>query len=144
MIRNASLLRRPLLLATLLACVAAGAGALAPEAAAQDSMMRPFGMDNASYSDPFYAPARDNAGVRVVVNGRPADLQDRSGGYQSSFGQSRFARSGVSGGPTLRQTTLAATAVGNSVSVSNVSNSTIFVQSYNAGNQIAVVNGRGN
>lgn len=110
-----------------LACVGA--------AHADPDMMRPFGMSAGGYEDPFYAPSRDNSGVRVVVNGRAVDLQERSGGYSAAYPM----RGGVSGGPTLRGPTLSATAIGNSVSVSNTSNSTIFVNAVNAGNQYAVM-----
>jgi hypothetical protein len=46
-------------------------------------------------------------------------------------------------GPTLRGPTLTASAVGNNISVSNVSNATIIVNAMNTGNQIARVQGRG-
>jgi hypothetical protein len=102
---------------------------------ADPDMMRPFGISAGGYEDPFYAPSRDNSGVRVVVNGRAVDLQERSGGYSAAYPM----RGGVSGGPTLRGPTLSATAIGNSVSVSNTSNSTIFVNAVNAGNQFAIM-----
>ena len=109
--------------------------ACAGTAQADPDMMRPFGMSAGGYEDPFYAPSRDNSGVRVVVNGRAVDLQERSGGYSAAYPM----RGGVSGGPTLRGPTLSAMAIGNSVSVSNTSNSTIFVNAVNAGNQYAVM-----
>ena len=109
--------------------------ACAGAAHADPDMMRPFGMSAGGYEDPFYAPSRDNSGVRVVVNGRAVDLQERSGGYNAVYPM----RGGVSGGPTLRGPTLSATAIGNSVSVSNTSNSTIFVNAVNAGNQYAIM-----
>jgi hypothetical protein len=109
--------------------------ACAGTAQADPDMMRPFGMSAGGYEDPFYAPSRDNSGVRVVVNGRAVDLQERSGGYSAAYPM----RGGVSGGPTLRGPTLSAMAIGNSVAVSNTSNSTIFVNAVNAGNQYAVM-----
>jgi len=109
--------------------------ACAGAAHADPDMMRPFGMSAGGYEDPFYAPSRDNSGVRVVVNGRAVDLQERSGGYSAAYPM----RGGVSGGPTLRGPTLSAMAIGNSVAVSNTSNSTIFVNAVNAGNQYAVM-----
>jgi hypothetical protein len=115
------------------------------QAQPDDAMTRPYGMDDTSYSEPFYAAGRDNSGVRIVVNGRPVDLQDRSGGYAGGYAPGRWTRPGradASTGVTLPRPTLAATAVGNSVSVSNVSNTTLFVQMQNNGNQISTANGR--
>jgi hypothetical protein len=120
---------RTVLLSMSLSLACAGAAHADPD------MMRPFGMSAGGYEDPFYAPSRDNSGVRVVVNGRAVDLQERSGGYSAAYPM----RGGVSGGPTLRGPTLSAMAIGNSVSVSNTSNSTIFVNAVNAGNQYAVM-----
>jgi hypothetical protein len=117
------------LLAISLSAACAGASAAEPD------MTRPYGMNSGSYQDPYYAPSRDNSGVRVVVNGRSVDLQDRSGGYSSAYPMG----GGVSSGPTLRGPTLSATAIGNSVAVSNTSNSTIFVNAVNAGNQYAIM-----
>jgi hypothetical protein len=115
----------------LLLCAAAGVCFGSP-ALANDDMSRPFGMASGGYEDPFYAPSRDDDGVRVVVNGRAVDLQQRSGytSYQPM-------RRGVSGGATLRGPTLTANAIGNAISVSNTSNSTIFVNAINSGHQIA-------
>jgi hypothetical protein len=45
-------------------------------------------------------------------------------------------------GPTLRGPTLSAAAIGNNISISNVSNSTIIVTATNTGNQIATAQGR--
>lgn len=117
--------------------VIAFSAAFAGAAHADPDMMRPFGMSAGGYEDPFYAPSRDNSGVRVVVNGRAVDLQERSGGYSAAYPM----RGGVSagGGTTLRGPTLSAVAVGNSVSVSNTSNSTVFVNAVNAGNQYAIM-----
>ncbi len=115
------------------------------QAQPDDAMTQPFGMEGTSYSEPFYAAGRDNAGVRIVVNGRPVDLQDRSGGYAGNYAPGRWTRPGradASTGVTLPRPTLSATAVGNSVSVSNVSNTTLFVQMQNNGNQVATTNGR--
>jgi hypothetical protein len=120
---------RTVLLSMSLSLACAGAAHADPD------MMRPFGMSAGGYEDPFYAPSRDNSGVRVVVNGRAVDLQERSGGYSAAYPM----RGGVSGGPTLRGPTLSAMAIGNSVAVSNTSNSTIFVNAVNAGNQYAVM-----
>ena len=120
---------RTVLLSMSLSLACAGAAHADPD------MMRPFGMSAGGYEDPFYAPSRDNSGVRVVVNGRAVDLQERSGGYSAAYPM----RGGGSGGPTLRGPTLSAMAIGNSVSVSNTSNSTIFVNAVNAGNQYAVM-----
>jgi len=122
-------------------CVVAMAlGASASGAAlANEDMTRPFGMTSGGYEDPFYAPSRDDAGVRVVVNGRAVDLQERSGGYTAPY----QLRGGVSGGATLRGPTLSAVAIGNSISITNTSNSTIFVNAFNAGNQYAVVRSKG-
>ena len=123
---------RSILLALSLSSACAGAAHADPD------LMRPFGISAGGYEDPFYAPSRDNSGVRVVVNGRAVDLQERSGGYTAAYPM----RGGVSAGPTLRGPTLAATAIGNSVSVSNTSNSTIFVNAFNAGNQYAIMRSR--
>lgn len=111
---------------------------LAGTALADQDMSRPFGMSSATYDDPYYAPSRDNSGVRLVVNGRAIDLQERSG-YKAPYQM----RSSVSGGTTLRGPTLSATAVGNAISISNTSNSTIFVNAFNAGNQYAVARAGG-
>ena len=107
-----------------------------------ERMYQAYGMDGQSYSDPFYAPARDDSGVRLVVNGRPVDLQDRTGGYTTSFGSGYGHSGSVMAGPTLRGPTLNATAVGNNISVANVSNTTIIVNATNNGNQIATAQGR--
>lgn len=117
------------------------------QAQPDDTMLRPYGMEATSYAEPYYAPGRDNAGVRIVVNGRPVDLQDRSGGYARGYAPGRWTRSGradASAGVTLPRPTLSATAVGNSVSLSNVSNTTLFLQMQNNGAQIATANGRRN
>jgi hypothetical protein len=123
---------KPALVALFLTAACTGAAHADPE------MMRPFGVSTGGYEDPFYAPSRDNSGVRVVVNGRAVDLQERSGGYTAAYPM----RGGVSDGPTLRGPTLAATAIGNSISVSNTSNSTIFVNAFNTGNQYAIMRSR--
>lgn len=117
---------------------------IAGEADAQspaEQMYQPYGMEGDSYADPFYAPARSEEGVRLVVNGRPVDLRDRTGGYTYSYGSGGFS-AGPMTGPTLRGPTLNATAVGNNISVSNVSNTTIIVNATNTGNQIATAQGR--
>lgn len=116
---------------------------LASAQIAPERMSQAYGMEGASYSDPFYAPSRDNSGVRLVVNGRPVDLQDRSGGYTTSYGSSFGSGNPVMRGPTLGGPTLTASAVGNNISVSNVSNATIIVNAMNMGNQFAKVQGRG-
>ncbi|MFZ4687471.1 MAG: hypothetical protein ACOYMK_17925, partial [Hyphomonadaceae bacterium] len=126
--------KKPAMLRTVLLSMSLSL-ACAGTAQADPDMMRPFGMSAGGYEDPFYAPSRDNSGVRVVVNGRAVDLQERSGGYSAAYPM----RGGVSGGPTLRGPTLSAMAIGNSVAVSNTSNSTIFVNAVNAGNQYAVM-----
>lgn len=115
-----------------LLCVVAGVCFASP-ALASDDMDRPFGMASGGYEDPFYPPSRDNSGVRVVVNGRAVDLQERPG-----YNSSQPMRRGIAGGATLRGPTLTANAIGNAVSVSNTSNSTIFVNAINTGHQIAV------
>lgn len=112
---------------------------LAVAQGAPERMRQAYGMEGGSYSDPFYAPSRDNSGVRLVVNGRPVDLQDRSGGYTTSYGSG----ASLMRGPTLGGPTLTASAVGNNISVSNVSNSTIIVNAVNKGNQFATIQGRG-
>ena len=99
---------RTVLLSMSLSAACAGAAHADPD------MMRPFGVSAGGYEDPFYAPSRDNSGVRVVVNGRAVDLQERSGGYSADYPM----RGGVSGGPTMRGPTLSSMAIGNSVSVS--------------------------
>lgn len=124
-------------LATLIAALLALSGT-AQAQMAQERMGQAYGMERGSYSDPFYAPSRDNSGVRLVVNGRPVDLQDRSGGYTTSYGSG----TPMMRGPTLGGPTLMASAVGNNISVSNVSNATIIVNAMNKGNQIARVQGR--
>ena len=116
---------------------------LASAQVAPERMGQAYGMEGSSYSDPFYAPARDDSGVRLVVNGRPVDLQDRSGGYTTSYGSSFGSGTSVMRGPTLSGPTLTASAVGNNISISNVSNATIIVNAMNTGNQIARVQGRG-
>lgn len=116
---------------------------LASAQSAPEQMYQPYGIEGQSYADPFYAPARDEAGVRLVVNGRPVDLRDRTGGYAAPFFSSRQGQGGsVMAGPTLRGPTLSAAAIGNNISVSNVSNSTIIVTATNTGNQIATAQGR--
>jgi hypothetical protein len=107
-----------------------------------ERMYQAYGMDGQSYEDPFYAAGRDDGGVRLVVNGRPIDLQDRSAGYSGWFGAGDGFSSRMMSGPTLRGPTLGATAVGNNISVSNVSNTTVIVNATNNGNQIAVAQGR--
>jgi len=116
---------------------------LASAQSAPEQMSQAYGMEGQSYADPFYAPARDEAGVRLVVNGRPVDLRDRTGGYAAPFFSSRQGQgASVMAGPTLRGPTLSAAAIGNNITVSNVSNSTIIVTATNTGNQIATVQGR--
>lgn len=116
---------------------------LASAQSSPEKMYQAYGMDGQSYADPFYAPARDESGVRLVVNGRPVDLRDRTGGYAAPFFSSRQGQgAGVMAGTTLRGPTLSAAAIGNNISVSNVSNSTIIVTATNTGNQIATAQGR--
>jgi hypothetical protein len=116
---------------------------LALAQSAPEQIYQAYGMEGETYADPFYAPARDEAGVRLVVNGRPVDLRDRTGGYAAPFFGSRQRQGGsVMSGPTLRGPTLSAAAIGNNIAVSNVSNSTIIVTATNTGNQIATAQGR--
>lgn len=126
------LMLRPLLLGLALSLCSISA------AQADDEMSRPFGISSGDYETPFYAPSRDNSGVRLVVNGRAVDLQERS-----SYTSPQPMRTGVSHGPTLRGPTLSASAIGNAINVSNTSNSTIFIHSFNAGNQYAVARAGG-
>jgi hypothetical protein len=116
---------------------------LASAQMAPERMGQAYGMEGSSYSNPFYAPSRDSSGVRLVVNGRPVDLRDRSGRYTTSYGSSFSSGGPLMRGPTLGGPTLTASAVGNNISVSNVSNATIIVNATNMGNQFAKVQGRG-
>jgi hypothetical protein len=140
--RNSIMIRFPAKSLSGLAALAMFSG-LASAQVAPERMGQAYGMEGSSYSDPFYAPARDDSGVRLVVNGRPVDLQDRSGGYTTSYGSSFGSGGSMMQGPTLRGPTLTASAVGNNISISNVSNATIIVNAMNTGNQIARVQGRG-
>lgn len=122
----------------MLSCTQPASAQSAPE-----QIYQAYGMEGQSYADPFYAPARDESGVRLVVNGRPVDLRDRTGGYAAPFFSSRQGQgASVMAGPTLRGPTLSAAAIGNNITVSNVSNSTIIVTATNTGNQIATAQGR--
>jgi hypothetical protein len=103
-------------------------------------MLQHYGMSPSDMSSPYRPPERDPQGVRLVVNGRMVDLSDDRG---SPFGGSSFS-SGVGGrGPsTLSGSTLSSAAIGNNVSISNVRNSTIFINQQNNGIQASVLNGR--
>jgi len=105
-----------------------------------DPMLQPYGMGAGDFASPYRPPERDPQGVRLVVNGRMVDLSDDRG---TPFGGSSFS-SGVGGrGPsTLSGSTLSAAAIGNSISISDVRNSTIVINQQNNGVQAAFLNGR--
>lgn len=104
---------------------------------------QPWGYDAGQQYRPYEAARRDSGGNRIIINGRVVDLGDSAspGSYNSSLSQpksTQFSRSG----PINYGTTLNAVAIGNSIDLRGISNSTLILNQYNYGQQIANVPGK--
>lgn len=99
----------------------------------------PYGWSNRQAAEPYRPESRDAAGNRILYNGRPVTLPNGQAGPSS---RAASFNSGVSslGPSTLSRTTLTAAAIGNSVDIRNVRNSTIIINQHNTGRQSATVN----
>jgi hypothetical protein len=96
---------------------------------------QPYGSTPGDYQTPYSAPQRDQYNNRLVVNGRVVDLGDSN--HPSPSSRAAFS-SGVSAGSgMLRGPSLTAMSVGNSIELTAVSNSTIFITQHNNGRQDA-------
>jgi len=110
-----------------------------------DQIRRTYGVTPDVEASAYRFPARDQNGVRLVVNGRPVDLggsrsagparlSDPNAGYGGQLSSS--TRTGRLPSSTLNSTT----AVGNNVTISNVRNSTISITQINNGRVTATGN----
>lgn len=127
---------RQLLVATAISMTILPSLAVAQQNGA-DQIRRTYGMTPDVEASPYRTPARDQNGVRLIINGRPVDLGGprpagpaRLADPNSSAGQlSPSTRSGRLPSSTLGNST----AIGNIVSINNVRNSTINVTQINNG-----------
>lgn len=99
----------------------------------------PYGWSNREASEPYRANGRDAGGNRIVYNGQVVSLPNDRRGPSS---QAAVFSGGVAsmGASTLSRHTLTAAAIGNSVDIRNVRNSTIIINQQNTGRQSATVN----
>ena len=100
---------------------------------------QPYGMNAGETSRPYTAPARDENGNRIVINGQVV-------GSGTSNPARRSGSIASQGGSTLPSSTLGAAGVtavsiGNSVSINGTYGSTIIINQTNNASQTVNVNG---
>jgi hypothetical protein len=118
------------------------AGAAASAQNGGHPQTQPWGHTHSSAHEPYKPVSRDSQGNRLIINGRVVDMGDSAspGSYNSSV--SRPGYSTLSQGGTLRRgPSLNAVAIGNSIELTGISNSTLILNQYNYGQQIASVPG---
>lgn len=96
---------------------------------------QPYGSSPGDYQTPYSAPQRDQYNNRLVVNGRVVDLGESN--HPSPSSRAAFSSGVSSGAGMLRGPSLTAMSVGNSVELTAVANSTIFITQHNNGRQDA-------
>lgn len=113
-------------------------------AQAQDfrSVSTPYGQEAGSHAKPREMRTKDAGAPTVNYNGRLISLSE-SNTSRDGYASKRLSMFSLGGGSTLNRTTLQATAVGNSVSISGTfTNSNITINQRNNGNQNAYVYAR--
>ena len=100
---------------------------------------QPWGYEYGEQNGHYEAASRGQSGNRLIVNGRVVDLGDS--GSPSTHQSSVFNSATSSGLPmnvTLGHgTTLNSVAIGNSIDLRGISNSTLILNQYNFGTQSA-------
>lgn len=100
----------------------------------------PYGYSPGETARPYEAPARDENGNRIVINGQligsGTSNPARSGGSLASRGGSTLPSGGTLGGASIN-----AVSIGNSVNIQETYNSTIIINQTNNANQTVNVNG---
>lgn len=95
---------------------------------------QPYGTTHADMATPYEAPQRDAQGNRIVINGRVIDSEDQGTPGRPVTLSNRPASTLAAGG-TLGRPSVTAAAIGNSVSITGVSNSTIIIEQRNQASQ---------
>ncbi len=102
---------------------------------------QPYGQPSTGWSQPYQAPARDENGNRIVINGQQigsgASNPARRGGTLATQNGSTLP----SGSTLMGQGSTTAVSIGNSVSIANTFGSTIIINQTNNADQTVNVNG---
>lgn len=100
---------------------------------------QPWGFERGAQTSPYQAASRGQTGNRVIINGRVVDLGDSgSPSSHQSTALNRRSTSTLPSNGTLRHgPTVNSVAIGNSIDLRGISNSTLILNQYNFGTQSA-------